>query len=69
MDLCKVQLESFFDEASRGENKELIDIGRVNLGMIKGTLAMKNFSENMKTKSYDEFLKMSLKYFSENSEK
>lgn len=67
LDLAYKNLKAFFKKAKSTDNKELLDIGRVNLGMIRGTQAMKEYVEMMKTKDYSEFLKMKLKFFADSN--
>ena len=64
-DLSYRNLKQFINKAKSSENKELLDIGRVNIGMINGTQQMKNYIELIKTSNFNDFLKMKLKYFSD----
>jgi len=56
-------LKSFFKRAQNTENKELLNIGRVNLGMIKGTQGMKEYQAKTKSSSFEDFLNYKLKFF------
>ena len=67
LDLAYKNLKAFFKKAKSTDNKELLDIGRVNLGMIRGTQAMKEYIEMTKTKDFNEFLKMKLKFFADSN--
>ncbi len=67
LELAYKNLKAFFKKAKSTDNKELLDIGRVNLGMIRGTQAMKEYIEMTKTKDFNEFLKMKLKFFADNN--
>jgi uncharacterized short protein YbdD (DUF466 family) len=58
-------LKSFFRKCKTNENKELLDIGRVNLGMIKGTQGMDKYIEMIKNSNSRTFLKSKLNFFSE----
>ena len=58
-------LKSFFRKCKTNENKELLDIGRVNLGMIKGTQEMKDYVGMIKHSDYRTFLKSKLNFFSD----
>jgi hypothetical protein len=64
-DLSYRNLKQFVNKAKSSENKELQDIGRVNIGMINGTQQMKNYIELIKISNFNDFLKMKLKYFSD----
>ena len=55
-------LQSFYKKVKSADNKELIDIGRVNLGMYKGTEKMDEFKEQIKTLDYKKFLSNKLEY-------
>ena len=65
LDLSFKNLKSFFKKAKSTDNKELLDIGRVNLGMIRGTQEKNEYIQKIKTTNYSDFLKMKLKYFSD----
>ena len=67
LDLAYKNLKAFFKKAKSTDNKELLDIGRVNLGMIRGTQAMNEYIELTKTKDFNEFLKMKLKFFADSN--
>lgn len=58
-------LNKFFKESRKHESKELLDLARVNLGMIKGTKGMDDLIKMMKTSNYQDFLKTKLKYFAD----
>jgi tetratricopeptide (TPR) repeat protein len=60
-----VNLERFFKKAKTSDSKELLDIARVNLGMIRATQSMDSHIKKMTTSDYSEFLKLKLKYFNE----
>jgi tetratricopeptide (TPR) repeat protein len=65
LELAYKNLKAFFKKAKSTDNKELLDIGRVNLGMIRGTQAMKEYIDMTKQNDFDSFLKMKLKFFSD----
>ena len=46
--------------------KELLDIARVNLGMIDGTQDMDSYINKIKGESYEQFLKTKLEYSQQN---
>jgi hypothetical protein len=58
-------LERFFKKAKTSDSKELLDIARVNCGMIRATINMDEHIKKMKGSDYSEFLKAKLKYFNE----
>lgn len=58
-------LNKFFKESKKHESKELLDLARVNLGMIKGTKGLDELVRLMKTSSYQDFLRTKLKFFSD----
>lgn len=59
-------LNKFFKESRKNnENKDLLDLARVNLGMIKGTQGLGDLIKLSKNCSYQDFLKMKLKYFND----
>jgi tetratricopeptide (TPR) repeat protein len=60
-----VNLERFFKKAKTSDSKELLDIARVNYGMIKATQNMDSHIKKMVTTDYKEFLRLKLKYFNE----
>lgn len=53
----------FFKKAKNIDNKELLDIARVNLGMIIGTQGMESYVKMIKEDDYRDFLGSKLKYF------
>ncbi len=63
--LADKNLNSFFKESKKHESKELVDLARVNLGMIKGTIGFEDLVRLMKTSSYQDFLRTKLKFFSD----
>ena len=67
LELSHKNLKGFFRKAKNADNKELLDIGRVNLGMIKGTKGMNEYIEMIKNTDMNEFLKMKLKFFAESN--
>jgi tetratricopeptide (TPR) repeat protein len=58
-------LNKFFKKAKNIDNKELLDIARVNLGMIRGTQGMPDYINLIKKSAFPDMLKMKLKYFSD----
>ena len=67
LELAFKNLKAFFKKAKSTDNKELLDIGRVNLGMIRGTQAMKEYVDMTKLNDFNAFLKMKLKFFSDSN--
>lgn len=65
LDSSEKNLTKFFKKAKNFESKELLDIGRINLGMIKATRGMKDYIDMINNTDYNEFLGMKLKYFSD----
>ena len=55
-------LLKFYRKSKTIETKELMDIARVNLGMIKGTEGMEDYINLIKNNDYDKFLKDKLEY-------
>ena len=55
-------LLKFYRKSKTIETKELMDIARVNLGMIKGTEGMEEYINQIKNNDYDKFLKDKLEY-------
>ncbi|MCQ2820967.1 MAG: hypothetical protein MJ252_27225 [archaeon] len=49
-------LQQFYKKVKSADNKELIDIGRVNLGMHKGTEKMNELKQQIKEWDYKKFL-------------
>lgn len=66
LQLAKTNLNKFFKESKKIDNKELLDLARVNLGMIIGTQSEPSYVNLIKNSNYSEFLKQKLKYFVEN---
>ena len=62
-EMANKNLNKFFKESKKHESKELLDLARVNLGMIKGDMSFKELIQKAKTTDYQEFLKAKLKYF------
>lgn len=62
LELSLKYLTHFMQKSKTLETKELMDIARVNLGMIKGTQGMKDFITKMTSDDYDQFLKWKLLY-------
>jgi hypothetical protein len=60
-----LNLDKFFKKAKTSDNKELLDIARVNVGMIKATQNIDSHIKKMSTSDYKEFLRLKLKYFNE----
>jgi hypothetical protein len=58
-------LTTFFKESKKLETKELLDLSRVNLGMIKGQMAFENFKKSMNESSFLNFVGMKLKYYND----
>jgi len=56
-------LNKFFIKAKNVGDKKLLDIARVNLGMIKGSQGMNEYIKLINNTQYSDFLKMKLKYF------
>jgi tetratricopeptide (TPR) repeat protein len=65
LDMAYKHLNKFFKESKKHESKELLDLARVNLGMIRGTQGLNDLIKLSKNSSYQDFLKMKLKYFNE----
>jgi len=63
--LAEKNLGDFFREAKKQESKELLDLARVNRGMISGTMNMKDFIKLTKNSNFQEYLKLKLKYFAD----
>ena len=55
-------LNKFYRKSKTIETKELMDIARVNLGMIDGTQGMEDYIDKIKNNNYGEFLKYKLEY-------
>jgi tetratricopeptide (TPR) repeat protein len=66
LELSEKNLNKFFKKAKNIDNKELLDIARINLGMIRGTQGFNDFVSLMSNTHYSDFLKLKLKYFSDN---
>lgn len=65
LNLANKNLNKFFKESKKHESKELLDLARVNLGMIRGTQGLGDLVKLSKNSSYQDFLKMKLKYFND----
>lgn len=64
LDLAYQNLNKFFKESKKHETKELLDLARVNLGMIRGTQGLDDLIKNCKTMNFADYLvKIKLKYF------
>lgn len=63
LEMADKNLNKFFKESKKHETKELLDLARVNLGMIKGTKGLEELIRLTKTSNYQDFLKMKLKFF------
>jgi len=59
-------LMTFFKESKKLETKELLDLSRVNVGMIKGQMAFDTFKKSMNESTFLNFVGMKLKYYQEN---
>jgi hypothetical protein len=59
-------LVTFFKESKKLETKELLDLSRVNLGMIKGQMAFENFKKSINESNFLNFTSQKLKYFADN---
>jgi len=63
---AKSFLQSFHKEANKINNNEmLLDLARVNLGMILGTMGKEEYIRMINQSSFNDFLKLKLKYFSD----
>ena len=58
-------LSMFFKESKKLDTKELLDLSRVNLGMIKGQQGLENFKKSMNESNFLSFVGLKLKYFAE----
>jgi len=56
-------LNKFFKRAKNVGDKKLLDIARVNLGMIRGSQGMNDYIKLINNTEFSDFLKMKLKYF------
>jgi tetratricopeptide (TPR) repeat protein len=65
LELSYKNLNKFFKKAKNIDNKELLDIARVNLGMIRGTQGINDFIDLINKTDYSDFMKMKLKYFAD----
>ena len=64
LNTAKSFLQNFFKEARKLDNKEtLLDLARVNQGMILGTMAKEEFIRLVTQSTFGDFLKLKLKYF------
>jgi len=66
LEMAQKHLSRFFKESKKHESKELLDLARVNLGMIRGTSSLGDLIKWSKTYNYQDFLRLKLKYFNEN---
>ena len=48
------------------DTKELLNIARVNLGMIDGTQDMESYINKIKSETYEQFLKTKIEYSQQN---
>lgn len=55
-------LTTFFKESKKLDTKELLDLSRVNLGMIKGQMSFENYKKLLNESSFLNFVGMKLKY-------
>lgn len=65
LDMAFKHLNKFFKESKKHESKELLDLARVNLGMIKGTQGLGDLIKISNNSNYQDFLKLKLKYFND----
>ena len=61
-ELSHKYLNKFYRKSKTIETKELMDIARVNLGMIEGTQGIEDYIDKIKNNNYGEFLKYKLEY-------
>jgi hypothetical protein len=61
-ELSHKYLNKFYRKSKTIETKELMDIARVDLGMIDGTQGMEDYINKIKNNSYEQFLKNKLEY-------
>ena len=67
LELSHKYLNKFYRKSKTIEtNKELMDIARVNLGMIDGTQEKENYINKIKNDSYEQFLKGKLENYQPN---
>ena len=59
-------LNKFYRKSKNIETKELLDIARVNLGMIDGTQGIEDYVKKIKNDTYEQFLKTKLEYYQPN---
>jgi hypothetical protein len=59
-------LNKFYRKSKNLDTKELLDIARVNLGMIDGTQDMDSYINKIKGESYEQFLKTKIEYSQQN---
>jgi len=59
-------LNKFYRKSKNIDTKELLDIARVNLGMIDGTQDMESYINKIKGESYEQFLKTKIEYSQQN---
>lgn len=55
-------LNRFYKKVKNADNKEFVDVGRVNLGMFKGTEKMDEYKQQIKELDYNKFLANKLEY-------
>ena len=59
-------LNKFYRKSKNIDTKELLDIARVNLGMIDGTQDMESYINKIKSETYEQFLKTKIEYSQQN---
>lgn len=59
-------LNKFYRKSKTIETKELLDIARVNLGMIDGKQGEKDYIKKINSETYEQFLKSKLEYYQPN---
>lgn len=65
LEMSDKNLFNFFKESKKNDDKELLELARVNLGMVKGTIGLNNLKNLTKKTDYNDFLKMKLKFFND----
>ncbi len=58
-------LDRFFKKAKNSDGKEMLDVARVNFGMVKANQLLDTHITKMTTSTYKEFLSSKLKYFND----
>lgn len=58
-------LDRFFKKAKNSDGKEMLDLARVNFGMVKANQLLDSHIKKMTTSTYKEFLSSKLKYFND----